>query len=78
METDAQVLDPVQTKAVPDVVVKAPKKEPPLAPRVQAKLKELEQRGLLTTARAYVPPQDMAAQQAAKAARIAAEKAAKE
>ncbi len=69
-----QVLDPVQDKKENVVVPKKVKKEPPLAPRVQAKLKELEQRGLLTSAKAYVPPQDMAAMQMAKVAKQAAQK----
>ncbi len=67
-----QVQDPVQNKKETEVVPKKVKKEPPLAPRVQAKIKELEQRGLLTCAKAYVPPQDMAMMQAAKVARQAA------
>lgn len=73
MEQDTPVVvDPVQNKKETVVVEKPVKKEPPLAPRVQAKMKELEQRGLLTSAKAYIPPQDMAALQAAKAARAAA------
>lgn len=36
------------------------KKEGPLAPRLAAKLKDLESRGLLTGAKAHVCPQDAA------------------
>lgn len=71
MEDPSLVLDPVQAKKE-TLVVPKPKKEPALSPRVQAKIKELEQRGLLTSAKAYVPPQEMAAHLAAKNARLAA------
>lgn len=37
---------------------KPTKKEERLAPRLEAKLRELKQRGLLENAKAYVPPQD--------------------
>lgn len=53
-ENETVVEDKKNVKQRPVVT----KKEETLNPRLASKLDELRRRGLLTTAKAYVPPQD--------------------